>query len=461
MTSGRRTTVAVVGAGAAGALTALHLARDAHDDELEIVLVDPARSTGRGVAYSTDDPAHVLNVPAGRMSALSDDPGHFVRWLQAADPAADAATFARRCSYGEYLDSTLATQLRERPTVRLRRVHRRALGLREGADEALLLRLPGADFRADAVVLALGSPRNPADWAPAVLRGAAGFVPDPWAYGALEKVRPARSVLLVGTGLTMVDVALTLAGPGRQVLAVSRSGRLPEPHAARPVPPLPAPPVPDGPLRLPDVRRLVLGQLRAAVRAHGDWRPGLDSLRPVTRDLWQRLPEADRAEFLRRDRRWWDTHRHRMPSDSAEQLASVRARGWVTVHAGCVADVRVVGPRLRVELADGRAVVVDAVVDCTGRGTSAARSGDGLLADLLADGKARPGPLGIGLDVGPDGLLLDAQGRPDPRVVVVGAARQGAEWESTAVPEIRAQAAAAARCIRAAVGRQLAGAASQ
>ncbi|NHC45066.1 FAD/NAD(P)-binding protein [Motilibacter aurantiacus] len=473
--------VAVVGAGAAGTLGALHLARsrDGSAPELEILLVDPGPRTGRGVAYSTDDPTHLLNVPAGRMSALPDDPEHFLRWLRAErDPTAGPGTFARRGWYGEYLEAMLALELRGRTGVRLRRVHRRAVALRDDPLGGLRLRLAGTgagedgqddrvasgrgpagagpvDERVDAVVLALGSPRNPAAWVPPSLRGSDRLVADPWMPGALDRVRCARDVLLVGTGLTMVDVALTLAGPGRTVHAVSRSGRLPEAHSERPVPALPAPELPSAQLRLHDVRRLVLRQLRAGLDATGDWRPGLDSLRPVTRELWQRLPERDRTEFLlRSDRRWWETHRHRMSPASATLLRRALAAGEVTVGAGCVVDARHVEGRLAVDLADGQRLAVDAVVDCTGRGTAVPLGEEGLLSDLLVHGRARPGPVGIGLDVDADGRLRAWNGRPDPRVLVIGAARQGAEWESTAVPEIRAQAVAAARCLGPVLGRQ-------
>src|SRR4051812_12829712 len=96
----RPSTVAIVGAGASGTLTAVALARAA--PHVRVVLVDD-RSHGVGVAYSTSDEQHRLNVPACGMSALADDGAHFVRWLAASGYDAGERDFVPRAWYGRYL----------------------------------------------------------------------------------------------------------------------------------------------------------------------------------------------------------------------------------------------------------------------------------------------------------------------------------------------------------------------
>jgi uncharacterized NAD(P)/FAD-binding protein YdhS len=84
---------AIIGGGASGILTALHLQRSACPPG-RLVIVEPGTDLGKGIAYSTTDIGHLLNVRAGRMSALPDDPGHFTDWA-ASRTASDAMSFFR------------------------------------------------------------------------------------------------------------------------------------------------------------------------------------------------------------------------------------------------------------------------------------------------------------------------------------------------------------------------------
>jgi uncharacterized NAD(P)/FAD-binding protein YdhS len=224
--------VAVVGAGAAGALTAVQLMRRAEQAGrgLGIWLIDPAAHTGRGVAYGTSDPRHLLNVPAARMSAFPDDPGHFLRWLAGRHPHATPGDFVPRKEYGRYLSDLVEQTARGSRHARLHRVRERVVDVRDRSTGPVLRLAGGGELRVDAAVLALGSLGPDHSWAGPVLRASERFVADPWAPGALDGVAAEEDVLLVGTGLTMVDVAVTLARPGRVLHAVSRHGLLPQEH---------------------------------------------------------------------------------------------------------------------------------------------------------------------------------------------------------------------------------------
>src|SRR4051812_23393721 len=234
--------VAVVGAGASGSLSVLHLARAARrrGTGLDVVLLDPALHRARGTAFGTTDSQHLLNVPAGGMSALPEDPGHFVAWRARQHPElmTEPGVFAPRVDWGRYLDETLSRTLAHDEHVSLRHLRVRAVGLRRDDSGVMVTADDGRVVVGDAVVLALGEKPPTVAWAPETLRRSPFFVPDPWAPGAVDVVRrdaagPAE-VLLVGTGLTMVDVVLSLTGPSqrpdRRVLAVSRHGELPKRH---------------------------------------------------------------------------------------------------------------------------------------------------------------------------------------------------------------------------------------
>ncbi|MCX5388562.1 FAD/NAD(P)-binding protein [Streptomyces sp. NBC_00094] len=439
-----RSTVAVVGAGAAGALVAVQLCEAAARRRvpLDLVLVDPAPEAGRGVAYATEVPEHRLNVPVGGMSCYPDDPGHFRRWLcRHGDPTVTPADFASRYRYGSYLADTLGRAvITAHGTVSVRRLRTRATGCADAAGGRVELRLAdGGTVTADSVVLATGPAAGRAGWAPAELVASERFVARPWAPGALDGVGASDDVLLVGTGLTAVDLALVLDRPGRTVHAVSRSGLLPQPHAVAPLPPVSPPP---GLADLPfhRLRRELTRHFAATRRVHGDWRPALDGLRPEIVRLWQGLTDDERAEFLGRDATPWNVLRHRMAPSTAETVARARAARRLRVHSGRITSTSPAEDGgLVVSLGDGREVRVAWVVDCTGPGLRADAGGDPLWSGLLADGLAVPGPLGIGVSTD-HGRLLDAAGHSGRPLFTLGAPRRGELWETTAIPEIRTQA---------------------
>ena len=276
--------VAIVGGGAAGVLAAVHLRRS--KPEAQITLIDASGRPGTGAAYGTKDPTHLLNVPAQRMSAWPDDPDHFCRWLdeRAVTPV---QSFAPRLAYGRYLQEQLAVA-----DVRIETAE--AVGLVPGAPARVSLN-DGRSLSADAVVLATGRPEGGMPesleraFAPVLAAGTDGkVVVDPWAPGALAALgacRPA-SVLVIGSGLTGVDVALHLIARGATVTLLSRHGALPRRFRAT-----------GAPTELPNLDALAaessLGQLRAALAADlahareagSDWRQVIDALRPVQKEI--------------------------------------------------------------------------------------------------------------------------------------------------------------------------------
>jgi uncharacterized NAD(P)/FAD-binding protein YdhS len=463
--------VVIAGGGASGTLLAAELLRQ--PVPVEVTLVEPRADLGRGVAYSTAHFAHLLNVRAGRMSGNADDPGHFLRWLSREDPSAHEGTFAPRPIYGRYL-AALLDEARAASAAGGSLSHRRervvevqaaASGLRVGLGE-------GAWIDADAFVLAVGN--LPPAGVPLLPTGGADpkrFVVDPWASQALEGIALDEPVLLVGTGLTAVDVVLALheLGHGAPVLAVSRRGLLPTTQAAV-QPPLILPTAAATPAPLPGVVLPGEAAVRKSVRrftralrseaerlasAGGDWHLLFEALRPVTPALWAELSWDERRRFVRHLQPYWDVHRHRMAPDVAHQIhARVRA-GALEVKAARVRAFAADPSGVRVTLASRGSTgtverVFGAVVTCTGPGSLAA-SRHPLLRSLISHGLVRPDPLGLGLDARADGALLAADGSLAPGLYAIGPLLRGTLWETTAVPEIRAQAKALAAVLTAGV----------
>lgn len=451
--SGGGARVAVIGAGVSGTLTAIHLLWRCRADE-RVYLVERAGRLGPGVAYGTRHPLHFVNVSAAGMSAYADEPDHFARWLERL-PAAErgaagldtaAGLFVRREVYGRYVQEQLRDAIaRQGGAQNLFIVDDEAVAVRPGPGGTLGLEAGGGRTHpVDAVVLAVG---NFPPEAPDVPPGR--YAANPWTPDALDGLRPDRPVLLLGTGLTAVDVALTLfeRGHAAPVYALSRRGLLPQAHAAQ------TPPWPD--LRLDAADRRTLATLCRALRrevgrasAEGvDWRGVVDALRPSVQLLWQELAPADRQRFLRHLRPWWQVHRHRAPPPVAEALAVARAEDRLRVLAGRVAGFEPSADGLRVAWHPrgrggeaGPPLDVQRVVDCRGPGTDYARLPDPLTRQLLAEGLARPDPCRLGLGTTPSGSLVDASGRPSPALFAVGPVTRGTFWDIVSVPEISAQA---------------------
>jgi len=408
---------AIIGGGASGVLTALHLQRAACAVD-KLVVVEPRSDLGKGIAYGTDDIGHLLNVRAGCLSALPEDPGHFAAWA-ARRAGSDGSSFLPRAWYGEYLNSLLGPVEHIRAT---------AVDLVPFGSGVQVVLSDGTQLEVDRTVLAPGS--SPPAW-PGPIGGAGRrWIRDPWATGALSGLRPGDPILLVGTGLTAVDVALSLQAGGHQVVATSRHGLLPQRHADEPFDPIRCTP-PDRP-----TARSLLAWARATAAEVGDWAPVVDSLRGHTNYLWERIAESERVRLLRHVHRRWEVLRHRMPPQVAARIQNMQDTGQLTIVSGGIRSAGETGRGVDVTL-DAGLLRVSAVVNCTGPTADVTRTPHPLVRRLLYRRVARRGPLHLGLETDARGCLPDT----DDTLWLVGPLRRGRQWETSAIPEIREQAA--------------------
>lgn len=429
--------VAIVGAGFCGALLAVHLARAG----LAVTLIDRTGRFGPGLAYGAAHPLHSLNTPAGRMSAFPDDPDHFTRWAAARDPRVTGGSFLPRRLYGEYLEQQRAgldiTCLSDQVTDLTPTADGYHLTLTHNDRHGLADEPTRATLHAARIVLAVGN-LPPADPLPLA---SPRYHRDPWTFDPTSIDRDAP-ILLLGTGLTALDLALTLADAGHRgdIHLASRRGQLPQPHRATPHPPS---------LALHDLSewpasaRGQLHALRAEIRrlaADGiDWRDVIAALRPHTAALWQRLPVAEQDRFLRHVRPYWDSHRHRAAPETHRAITDLRARGQLHVHAASLRAATDTGAALHLTLRTRARTPlhldVAALLNCTGPATDL--TADPLLAHLQARGLIHPDTHRLGLVTDPNGRIAD-------NLYLTGPLRRGDTWESTAVLELSAQVAALA-----------------
>ncbi|ROO90798.1 putative NAD(P)/FAD-binding protein YdhS [Actinocorallia herbida] len=430
--------VVIVGGGASAALTAIHLLLGEREAEPpRVVIVDREGRHGLGQAYSTTDPTHLLNAPVAKMSALAEDPDHLLRWARAQGITVEGSDFLPRRTYGRYLRDLLDEAGRLRPG-RLTEITGTVTSVSPEGSRWKVAVDDGDLFDADAVVLATGN-RAPTAW-PWEPEGDPRYIADPWAPGALDRVDDSGDVLVVGTGLTMVDLAMTLTSrhPDRVVYAVSRHGLLPRPHRCPAPPAVPFSP-PAGDVTVADLHRIYHESVE---RNDGEWRGVVDGLRPHVPEMWGRLSLPEKQRFLTFFARGWEVRRHRIPPVSVARIDDLRSTGRLRVVKGFLDDVTAGRDSLAVAVAtDGlrREFEVGWVVNSTG--PAADPRTDPLLRDLIDAGTIAADPLGLGLSADGCGCLLGPEGEPRPGLFTLGPTLRGLRYETTAVPEIRAQAA--------------------
>jgi uncharacterized NAD(P)/FAD-binding protein YdhS len=444
----RRPVVAVIGGGASGTLAATYLLRAAAAERvpLRIALIDRHGRHGLGQAYATRHPAHLLNSPVDRMSAVSHDPGHLARWAAANQIEHDG--FLSRAAFGRYLQDLLADAERRAATIAtVSRITSDVVALAPtGLDRRLRLRL-AADGHIDADVTVLAVGQQPSA-SPCPLPGSPRYVGDPWAPRALDGIADGSPVVVIGTGLTMLDVAIAItdAHPAAVVHAISRHALLPREHRfpAGGAAQSPVPQALGAAVSLPSLVRCIR---TTAAEAPGGWQTTVDALRPHIPRLWQRLSPDDKRLFLRHLARYWEVHRHRVAPATARRIDRLRAEGRLSVLRGRIVAVSDGSAGLRVRIdQDGRPTEVAAgwLINASGPGADVTATTDRLLRGLLDGGMARPDALRLGVEADASGAMLDTSGVPSAVIFTLGPPLRGQLYETTAVPEISEQAAALA-----------------
>jgi uncharacterized NAD(P)/FAD-binding protein YdhS len=444
-------TIAIIGGGFSGTVLSVNLLRRASDEALRIVLIESRAQVGRGVAYRRDACAHLLNVPAARMSAESRDPLAFARFARSRDARWQADGFLPRQLYGEYLQALLRGACESAPQhVRFERIQARADAVfRIDPKGPYLVSLSNQQHvLADDVVLACGDPPPATPASAAAIERHRAYLCDPCRDGALRA--EAQTLLLIGTGLTMADVAVAAASLNGHVRihALSRHGLLPAvqttgAHAA--VSAQFTSRLPRATLTARSLLRAFRALLAEVEDQAGDWRDAINIARQAAPALWQRMPLPERARFLRHLRTHWDVHRHRMPPAIAARLRDLRQSGQLTIHAGHLLPMSAHGERIRVPWRERgsssvRSVLADQVVNCAGPDRRLLQTRDPLLAGLTADGLAVPDPLGLGWRTAQHGALINRDGIAADRLYYLGPMLRAEHWEATAVGELRGHA---------------------
>lgn len=434
--------IGVVGAGFAGtSLTAL--LHRMTDRPIEVVLCEKTGNFGAGPAYSTPYPFHLLNVRAGDMSAFHDAPAHFVSWLtmhQDTDRVQPVGEqFVSRRLYGRYLKSLLdQVQVDHSGKIKFTLVPTEVVDVIPFENQAMLILAEGRKFIVDKVVLALGN--HLSTTLPFPISAAMRCIANPWDYTALKQIPQQDPVLIMGTGLSMIDAVLTLYHQQHQaeIYAVSRHGLLPLPHG-------------DTHLsctfeseRIPDQLRTLTQYMRSQSQSFmekgGDWRSVIQTFRQHIPRLWEKSTLIDKKRFLRHVLPYWNIHRHRVHETIANLLATLRAKNQLRVVSGRVLSVQ--DGIAQIKLRHQHEIISPTmkwVINCIGPAMDMRTSQNPLIQSLLQRDIAAFDPLNLGFAISPIGALKNKREEVSSMFYTLGPPCKGVTWECTAVPEIRVQ----------------------
>ncbi|MBU3692001.1 MAG: hypothetical protein FGM47_00585 [Candidatus Nanopelagicaceae bacterium] len=420
--------VLIVGGGASGLLVAINIFRLAKDS-ISIEIAEPREVLGQGLAYSTTDEAHLLNVPAGRMSAFPDQPSHFVDWA-----GRDNNYFAPRKEYGRYLLETFAETKTKSPRVNFE--HRRLMvrDISPSSSEWEAEFSDGSSREYNQVVLAMGHGLPLEISALKGLRDSARYQADPWR----ESSKISSGTLIgVGTGLTFIDLALShlRTHPENRVIGISRNGLLPEAHLAKRAEPLPVP-----------------SQVRSSARAvrefidnASDWRAAQDGVRHELPDIWFSWNEEEKKEFFAKHLRWWNVHRHRVSPEIQLEVEKAIGEERLQIVKDEVEGITEGANQVVLHLKSGASISGESLVNCLGYDAWKVNC---LLSRLMESGVAVAGPMGLGIQSDfPRFNVKSSQPGGHPNLYAIGPILLGERFETTAIPELKEQALEIARRI--------------
>ena len=448
----KHVSIAIIGGGASGTITALYLMRKLNSPA-HIYLVEKRKeAVYRGYAYSSQLNYEPLNVPAGRMSIFNHLPDDFFYWLknkkqQDSETEITRDSFVSRRWFGDYLTERITLVAQQASHIQFETIVDSVQDVvMDASNESYnLIFAGGHKLAVNYLVFATGN-EAPADVFEEreVSRLNGHYVSNPWVANPLDGIDRDSNVLIIGTGLTMVDHVVSLHKRGHlgKIYCHSRNGYLPLTHAVTSQ---------NFVFEYEEHSDLteVLSAFRKNIGLAGNkeilWQNVMDAMRGKTSRIWKTMDLGSKKLFLKRLRSFWEIHRHRMPMFSAEVIGALRAEGQLEILTGRQREIKVVGGDAHFEFiskqnGEERKIIVQKVINCTGPSGDYLKTGNILIKNLIHKGWMTQDELLLGIKTGVRGEIIRENGVVLQNAYSVGPLRKATEWESTAIREIRLQA---------------------
>ncbi|MCE3254584.1 MAG: hypothetical protein K0R25_78 [Rickettsiaceae bacterium] len=411
-------TVAIIGGGFSGIATAYNLLR--LSEEVEVDIFDDENFSNNGKAYQTTDEAHILNVPACKMGLPHDDEEHFYRWL-GINSGIGKEDFAQRKIYRAYLQEIIA-DLKKHPSLNF--INQSVVAVKSEGKNYSLITKDQKTKNYDHIVIACGSAvkKLPSS------ENSDKIINNIWQFfnqenSAFQELTESSTILIIGSGLTMVDAVLSIKNRGfkGKIIACSGSSKLPLPHALNKIDPVKSLEISDAKLPLSKI----LQKLKTHAKKADDWRSVINGLRPITSNLWQEFSLEKKRQFLRHLMTFWNIHRHRVAPNNLDQITKMIEEKKLQMVKGKLLNLEIKNQKIIATLSNKKTMEADLVLNAMGFDFSGKVSE--LLTNLLEEKIITHHPTKLGFTV--------AQNHPNFHLA--GSLLTGELLEITAVPDLR------------------------
>ena len=429
-------TVGVIGGGISGTLVVLNLLKHANKP-LDIFWFDANDLFCKGLAYSTTEKSHLLNVRALNMSVFPENADDFINWLHKESTDFTGVDFVPRYLYGQYVLATFNELRLANPHVSIIQVAAEVVAIMPDAKRYKID--AGKNYIADKIVLALGNflPSHPRSVS-ASFKNNGNYFQNAFDPSAIPCILESEVVTILGAGLTMIDVVLSLNDYGYRgrIQVISPHGYLPRAHAEEPCKEIIDFLNTGTVYTLQELFKLVKFQIREAVKNNINPQCVIDLMRPHLQTLWFNFSMEDKQQFLRHLRHKWGVARHRAPVTSINILKSLINDNRLTIIKGRIVNIEEENNGFQIlynHSGVNKNIATNTIINCTGPEPDFTKTGSLLVQQMLNTALIQAHNLSYG-------LKAERTGKLSGSLFTIGPPLKGVLWESTAVPEIRVQA---------------------
>ncbi len=447
-----KSTVSIIGGGFCGIMTLVHLINKSKSP-IKIILFNAGYPLAKGIAFNTYTEEHVLNVACSNMSAFANDPNHFLNWCTTkenskVDSENLSASYLPRNLYGEYLNDIFKSSLENCPPhIEVEIITEEAVSVRKEDNHYKVFSNTGKEIRAEKIVIATGNqPPSPPSLKESTFLESPLYFGNPWNEAATNDIHSEKPILIIGTGLTMVDVVIGLENKNFQgkIYALSPNGfeilSHKKHHPQREILDELSPPY-----ELKNLFKLFYKHVRTARRKGVSGEAVVDAVRSKTQDIWQNLTLKDKKSFMAHLRHLWGVARHRLPEDVHKRIQELISAEKLEILAGRIIEMNSDNTFAQIKIKQRSSnneltLEVQRVINCTGPQTDITKYRSKLFQNLITQGLIRADEMNLGIDATEEGKIIESDGTISESLFTLGSLLKGKLWESTAVPELRVQA---------------------
>ena len=453
--------IAIIGGGFIGAVTAIHLARYSKTP-LEIIIIEPSKTMARGVSFSTQDSDHRLNGPSNIQFLYPEDIESFTKWLEHSgtllkDHSAkinDGRIYARRRDFGKYVEQELFNHTKKNVSnSTISHYQDIAVSISRKKNTWYIFLNQLSSILVDKVIITPSNflPSIPIELSP--ITKDPRFFSNPWSCDFSNKIKAGARVLIIGTGLTMSDMAITLLRDHKKIkiTAISRRGLLPQRQRET----LPQEPLWDALMRpIPNfienhgshnsvfrIFKIFRENVAKLKDKNIEWQVAFDDIRDAAYKLWPSLSIKEKGKYFRHLSPWYESHRFRLPPQTAQKLDDYKQQGKINYYAGSIIRVEVKNNfiQIHLRLRHNQEIVIenfDNVINCTGPERDPRKINNPIFAQLIDDGYATPSPFGMGFEVNNKYQSISLDKSPIKGLFFLGPLTRNAFGEINGIPTL-------------------------